>query len=221
MNRIFAPAIAVAILAGIHGTAQSQNTSPGVASTTALPPKVGLIDMARVFKEYKKFEVIREKLKTEFEGTQKEAQAKAQQVQQLQAQMQTVTEGSPEYNQYEQKAVQLASELKAFGQMTQRDMFRKEAQLYKEIYLEVEDMVGKYAQFKKFTLVLRFNSEELDAEDPQKIISGMNRQVVFHRAEDDITDQIIKYLNDVYAKNNGVQQTSGTDGGTSRVQPAN
>ena len=61
--------------------------------------------------------------------------------------------------------------------------------------MEVADAVRKYSNHYKYTLVLRFNREDLNPEDPQGLIQGMNRQVVFHRPEDDMTDSVLSYLN--------------------------
>ena len=47
----------------------------------------------------------------------------------------------------------------------------------------------------KYTLVIRFNREELDTENPQNLLQGMNRQVVYHKPEDDITVSVLDYLN--------------------------
>ena len=53
---------------------------------------------------------------------------------------------------------------------------------------------------------MRFNREELEAAgDPQKIIQGMNRQVVWHRPQDDLTDPILNYLNNEYSKTASAQ----------------
>ena len=64
MKRIIASAAAVAVLAGVTGfTAKAWGQAPQASSS--LPQKVGLIDMAEVFKSYKKFETLRKDLEGE------------------------------------------------------------------------------------------------------------------------------------------------------------
>ena len=47
---------------------------------------------------------------------------------------------------------------------------------------------------------LRAGDEVGEADNPQAIIQSMNRQVVYYRGEDDLTDPILGYLNGKYGK---------------------
>ena len=173
------------------------------APAAATPHQVGLIDMAHVFKEYSKFKALSESLKEEVQTVDNEAKGMVQALQQMQAQLAsgTLAEGSQQYSDLEQQLVTKATELEAFKKMKQRDFVRKEADIYKTVYLEVQDAVSQYAKIYKYTLIMRFNREKVEsAENPQEIIASMNRPVVFHQAKDDLTDPILKYLNDQYGK---------------------
>ena len=137
-------------------------------------------------------------------------------LQNLQAQLTSgeLEEGSPDYTKLEEQLLKSQSDLESFRRVAQRDFFKKEADLYKTVYLEVEDLVQKYANYHGYTLVLRFERDDVDAADnPRDIISGMNRQVVYYRSQDDITDAILTYLNKRW---NDQQTASGSSGGTTR-----
>jgi len=162
------------------------------------PAKVGLIDMARVFREYTKFNVLREDLKSEIQKADEQAKAMAVKISKLQEEMKQFKQDSPEYAQREKELTRLTTEFETFRKQKQREFVRKEADIYKTIYLEVVDVVRKYAEYYNYTLVLRFNGDKLDTDDPQQLIRGLNRQVVYYRAEDDITPAIIEYLNRRY-----------------------
>lgn len=167
------------------------------------PHQVGLIDMAYVFKEYAKFKTMSESLKSEVEATDNEAKAMVTTLQQLQAQLTsgTIAEGSPDQAALEQKFVKTQTELETFKKMKQREFLRKEADIYKAVYLEVQDAVKLYADHYHFTLIMRFNRDTVEgADNPQEIIQSMNRPVVFHRTQDDITEPILTYLNGQYNK---------------------
>ena len=45
---------------------------------------------------------------------------------------------------------------------------------------------------------MRFNGEELSGSDPQKLMQGLNRPVIYYQPEDDLTQSVIKFLNDKY-----------------------
>src|SRR5690606_23117048 len=92
----------VAVVSVAAPSAQAQGN-------TATGAKIGLIDMAHVFKNYKKFEVLRNDLKAEIEKSDQEAQTMAAQIKSTQKRMQEFKEGSPEYIKLETELAQQAS----------------------------------------------------------------------------------------------------------------
>lgn len=200
MKRAISWASAVVLLAGVltlSNPAWSQNEKPAAAQSNT-PHKVGLIDMAHVFKNYKKFEALRDDLKQEIGESENKAKEMQTELQQMQQNMKDVKEGSKEYAKAEQDIVKKAAEFEAFRRTASREFLKKESQIYLQVYNETSDAVKKYADFYKYTLVIRFNREDLDTENPQNLLQGMNRQVVYHRGEDDITVSVLDYLNRRY-----------------------
>ncbi len=202
MSRIIVTTAVTAIIVSTVGL-----VSTAKAQQAAAPHKVALIDMSHVFKNYKKFDAMREGLKAQIGQSDKQAKAMAENIKAIQKELQSGTfkQGSPQYNTREKELIRLTAEFEAFRKNTQRELMRKESQIYKQIYIEVTGTVKKYAEHYNYTLVIRFNRDQIggeDGENPQQIISGMNRQVVYFRGENDITDPIVNYLNSQYAKAN-------------------
>ena len=175
MKKVIVSVSVIALLAGVlalTGDAWSQQgkkeDSAAAAAATNIPHKVGLIDMAFVFKNYKKFETLREDLKVEI--AQSEEQAKEMQ---------------KEIVEYQQKLKDLK----------EGEFLKKESQIYLQVYNEVSRMVEKYATHFNYTLIIRFNREDLDTENPQALLQGMNRQVVYYRPNEDITTPVLESLN--------------------------
>ncbi len=167
----------------------------------AKPHQVGLIDLAHIFQNYSKFKDQTQTLRTAAESAQAQVIQMGEVMKSKQLELQALNPGSPDYATLESQLFEMQGKLQAFQQTEQREIMRKQADLYKEIYMEVQKATGEYAAYYNYTLVLRFNREEAqDSNDPQKIIQGLNRQVVFYQTNDDITDQILDYLNDKYAK---------------------
>lgn len=199
MNK-FAQSVAAVLLCGAVAF-----QSPAVfaqakadAAAAASPHKVALIDMAFVFKNYKKFDALREDLKQDITESEERAKLMVEKLQAVQKEMREFKEGSDEFAQREKTLAKMQAEFETFRRGAQRDMLKKESQLYHTVYLEITDAVKKYAEFYKYTLVIRFNREELDSENPQNLLQGMNRQVVYHRTDDDITQKILDFLNSKY-----------------------
>ncbi|QDV48769.1 OmpH family outer membrane protein [Gimesia fumaroli] len=204
MKKLITSATVIAI-AGCFACLTETASAQGTASTNAksVEHKVGLIDMAHVFKNYTKFTALREELKAEIQQSDAKAKAMAEKIQAVQKEMQDFKQGSPEYLAREKQLAQAASDFEAFRKVAQRDFLRKESRIYHTIYMEVTDTVKKYAKIYNYTLIMRFNRENLDTDDPKKLIQGMNRQVVYHRADDDITLSVLDYLNRSYKPSSG------------------
>ena len=201
MKKLF---VCFAVAAATTGLALAQErpaAAPAKAAAAATH-QVGLIDMAHVFKNYDKFKSMTEDMQADAKAAQAEAEAMVEQMKQIQATMQNLTEGSTDYIANETKILTLQTKLESFRKVQQREFLRKEAEIYKTVYMEVQNAVQRYAKYYKYTLVLRFNRQSVDAaENPQEIITSMNRQVVHYREQDDLTDPILNFLNDEYKEN--------------------
>ena len=165
------------------------------------PHNIALIDMARVFKQL-------QEVRGPAGGSQGRAHQVGRQIQghgRSQIKKETVElkgfkEGSEEYARVEKSLLTHTTQTDAFRKSQQRELIRKEAQIYKTIYLEVSDAVEKYATHFHFTLVLRFHAEDLDTEqNPEDVMRGLNRQVVYYRPSEDITNAICEFLNRTYS----------------------
>lgn len=165
------------------------------------PHQIGLIDMGHIFQNYKKFKDQTTSLQAKADGAQKQVEAKMELLRGLQEKMQTVVAGSPEFAQMEAEGIKITTELQAFRQVEQREIIRQQAELYKQIYMEVQKAVGMYAKHYQYTLIIRFNRQEVsEAGKPEEIVQNMNRQVVYYQQQDDLTDPILQFLNDSYDK---------------------
>jgi len=187
-------AVVFAVAAPRAVQAQNQKTAPH---------KVGLIDMAHIFKNYEKFKDLREDLKKEIESSDARSKQMVAQVQELQKKMKdpTYKKDSPQQKQWRSQLIDLTGKYQLFRQQEQERFLDKEAQIYKTVYLEVTDAVAIYAKYYKFTLVLRWNKAGVRSQkDPKAILNGMNRLVIYSQPGDDITDAILEHLNGQYRK---------------------
>jgi Skp family chaperone for outer membrane proteins len=75
-----------------------------------------------------------------------------------------------------------------------RDLLKQEAQLHFDTYVEISDVVSQYCQEFGIQLVLRFNREEMDPNNPTSIMQRVNGGVVFHSQSADITNAVIQRI---------------------------
>lgn len=207
---VLSTVLAITAAAMICGMGTDRVAAQATPSTSQ--HKIALIDMAHVFKNYSKFESMRESLKTEITASEEKIKGDLEQLKALQEKLQMLTESSPGYAQAEAELASKAAEIDAGRKVMQRDFLRKESQIYKQVYMEVTGAVKMYAEYYNYTLVLRFNRSQLQEDDaPRDVINGMNKQVVYHRSEDDITDAVLDYLNKKHAKENAAARAPGTN----------
>ncbi len=208
MNR--SPAIGAAVLFALLTLASAPGTSaqedapaveapPADAAAAAPPARIGLIDMAYVFKHYRKFGVLQEAIRTEFAEEDLKAKRMASEADLLANQLQKLPEGSDERAAIEQQLIKRKAEFESFRKTAQREILKQESQLYRTIYLEVSDAIRDHARAEGFRTILRFSREDIDAtSDPKEILQVLNRAVPYYDPEDDITDAIVEVLNENY-----------------------
>jgi Skp family chaperone for outer membrane proteins len=216
VKKLILCSVAIAVAAGVF---LSTRDSHGQAAAKPLAHQVGLIDMAFVFKNYDKFKRQTEALQAEIKVKDDQAKTKVETMKTLKEKLDSgsLQTGSPEYLKVEGELIALNTGLETFRKQAQLEFLRREADIYKSVYSEVQKAVTKYADFHKYTLIMRFNRDGLDkADNPQEIIQSMNRQVVYFRGEDDCTDVILQYLNDQYAKSS---ETASPGAGTRQTPP--
>jgi Skp family chaperone for outer membrane proteins len=180
-------------------------TEPPVARDVPAVPRIGLVDVAEVFNNYRKFQVLRDELQAELAERDRKASGMAAQIKQMQNRLESdnVRQGSPEHQRLRRELAVATAEFEDFRQSAQDELRRKEAQNFKTIWLEVADAVGEHAEEQGLTLVLRFDRGELpDVQDPAKLIQSIQCLSLYHRPDDDITDAILDRLNRRYAASN-------------------
>lgn len=200
---IVAVAFAVALLMGNFQQTQGLTSDNQQKKAN----KVGLIDMAKVFKEYEKFTSQREKLKDEIELKRAAYKGTRKQIDQLKKKISDplISSDSPEKRQWEKEYFDLNAQFQSKLKQDEIEFMRREAKIYKEIYQEIQKVVRQYSEYYGYSVVLRYSSEGLDkAKDPRTILDKMNRLVVYHSPQIDITAPILKHLNEKY-----MEQTSG------------
>ncbi|MCG6157574.1 OmpH family outer membrane protein [Rubinisphaera margarita] len=181
--------------------------SPRVTSAAEGQPaagqkkSVGLIDMAYLFKEYKKFADLRDQLRNDIKGSDDKAKQMGEQLQALQKTLKdgTYKEGTPEYQKIEAQLIAQSTQFEAFRKTQQREYLRRESKIYKDIYMEVVEAVGQYASYYQYDVIIRFSRDGVgETDNAQELIQNMNRQVVWHNQGIDITEAVLKYLNSKY-----------------------
>ncbi len=207
MKKLIVSLSAVTGLLAVLFTATPTMGQQGTAAAPARqarPHQVGLIDMAYVFNNYDKFKALQQGVQDDLKVAKTKAQASIDEIKKLSEQLSEIKSDSPDAQRIERDIIRMQAELEAFGRVTQNSNLKREAEIYRQIYLEVQDAIKTYADHYGYTLIIRFDRESVaESTDPQQVLQRLTRQVVHYRSEDDLTLVILKYLNQSYANASG------------------
>jgi Skp family chaperone for outer membrane proteins len=202
VKKIIVSAATVVCVVGLGwalGNAWGQGQGAAKTPVDNTPHKVGLIDMAFLFSKYEKFDVLRNDLKAEIETADASLKARLEKIKGLQAEMKDLTPNSEEFIKREKQITDTAASAEGERKNLQRKFMREETKIYQQVYKETLDAVNKYAAIKGYTLIIRYSRDEAaEGDDPQKVMQSLQRQVVFNRPQDDITEKVLAYLNNTY-----------------------
>lgn len=218
-------ALSVCLGLGVSATAQQQAQDRGVQRTAAggtgatanaggtsssgpapaIAPVFGSIDMDAVFKNY-------EKVKATSDEMQAKALAKQQELQKMVADMKAAAEKqsslaqtSPEFKKFDQQLTQMKIQAEAAQQQAQKELAQMEAEALAGLYREIQSMVARVAAWRGMTYVVKVSNEPVTGADPNAVMAAMSRTVVYSDPRNDITQQVVQYLNVEYRKAAGTQ----------------
>ncbi len=184
--------IGAGMLLPTGANAQGQAGAPrsGVAGGT----NVAVIDIGFIFKNAERFKQSMEDIKSDDEKFKAEILAKQEAMQAALQKLQQIPKGQTEYQILEEQIAGDQTKLRLDMARKQKERIEQEAKVYFNAYKEVEFHINKFATTYGIDLVLRFNAEDMDPAQPESVLNGINRFVVYQR-ELNITSHILDQMN--------------------------
>ena len=179
--------LAIAVLATVAGStavAQEEADSAGL---------VAVLDVARVFKENAEFDTAMKTIRQEADGLKGQITQQQEAIKAEAQQLGQYEPGSAERNEMEATLEQKQTALRTRARQAEADLLNREAGVYFATYQQMQSVVGQIAGQHGISLVLRFDSEEIDPTNRAQVIKGVNRPVVFHRRLD-LTNLVIQNM---------------------------
>ena len=103
----------------------------------------------------------------------------------------------------EEELAKKAAELNLRVSIQKKDFLEQEAKIYYNVYQEVIDCVKYHCDTNGVSLVLRFNGDPIDRNDPQEVLKELNKSVLYYNRAIDITPIILEKLNSYQPKPGG------------------
>jgi len=158
---------------------QSANAQEGQAAGL-----VAVLDVAKVFKENQEFASKMDSIKKEADTLKAQI---TQQQEMIKAEAQGLAGmevGSADRFKLEGELEQRQTALRTKARQAETQLLNREAQIYFDTYQKMQGVVESLAGQHGISLVLRFDSEQIDADNRAEVIKGVNRAVVYHRRLD-------------------------------------
>lgn len=176
---------------------------------------VAIIDLSYIFKNHKRFDAMKDQLRTTVEAEEEKLKAERENIGKLAEQLKGFQPGTDNYKQLEEQLATRSAKLQADVNLRKKQFLEEEARMYFNVYREILAETKYFAQQQGYSLVLRFNGEEIDPSqvNPQEVLRGLNRAVVYSHPNIDITPHILRSLNQ---RAEGTPGTAGPGGQATR-----
>ena len=182
------------LILGFTAPATPTQEADDDAATPSTAQPIGLLDVGYIFKNYPRFTELMAEMKTDVQTAEGEVKKKKESLAGLQKELKLHTVGTPEYAELEKRIAMAQAELTG-GIATQKKVFlRREARLYYDAYQEIAQVVEDYARENNLAIVLRFNDNPVNVNDPKDVLRGVNSLVVWHDRGRDLTRIILQRL---------------------------
>jgi Skp family chaperone for outer membrane proteins len=176
---------------GAPGGAPAGGAQAGGQHGGAIPGGVALIDLPYVLKNHAGFNHRLEELRREAEGAENALKVKRDEIQKVMVQLDDLNRGSPDFKKLEEEITKRQAGLSVDVNITKKKFQEAEAKIYYEVYQAILAEVRYYAEANRITLVLKFNGDEANKDNPDEIMREMQKMVLYYNPVIDITPIIL------------------------------
>jgi Skp family chaperone for outer membrane proteins len=178
-----------------------------------------VIDIGYIFKNHVRFKQMMDSLKQEVQQAEARIRAENEAIRQLTQQLEQERPGTPNYKQLEETIAKRRADLQVQTSLQRKEFLLREAKLHYAVYQEIEQVVRYYATQNNIAVVLRFNGEPADPDDPESILREINKPVVYYAQSLDLTPVVLEALNRSAAQTATPRQPTAPAGRTGLPNP--
>ena len=215
MRKFFLVAALMAAVSMLGVSARKSEAQPprGVGSPIAI------LDLTYIFKNHLRFQQMSDGMRRNVEAAENNLKVDREAYGKMTQQLETYRKGTPEYRAMEEELAKKAAELNLRVSIQKKDFLEQEAKIYYNVYQEITEHVKYYSEANGIALVLRFNGDPIDRNDPQEVLKELNKSVLYYNRTIDITPIILDQINRKApgGPQGGVPQTSTPGAPASRL----
>jgi Skp family chaperone for outer membrane proteins len=189
--------VAATFVSAAHAQAPGQPAIRPVApaASSPIPTHVAVIDVGVIFKNHAGFKAAMDKMKDEVLAAENSLKAERDRINGLMEQIKSFNVGTPEYRKHEAEVAKAQGDFNVTAQLQKKDFMDREAQVYLQIYSQIEKAVAQFSRENGIAVVHRFDGDTSDNGDRNRILGNITKPIVFYDPQIDITPDILRMLN--------------------------
>ena len=160
-------------------------------NTAHAQTKVAVVDIGQVFKSHPSFSQDLEALKSEADSFKEETRQMQAKLMEKAGILKNYQPDSPEFRQAETSLAQESAALEVQQRSKLRILMEREAKLHFDTYVQIKRAISRYCEERAIQLVLRHDAAKMDPNQPATIMQKVNSKIVFHRPNNEITQEIV------------------------------
>lgn len=161
----------------------------------AAGPNIALLDVSYLFKNHARFKGMMEDMKADVQTAENQVKAERDAITKLAERLGEFRKGTQEYQQSEEQLARRQADLAVRVNLQKGEFMQREAKIYYTVYQEIGQATDYYCKQNGVDMVLRFNGEKVDTDQPQSVLTYINKPVVWYQERLDITPNILQELN--------------------------
>ncbi len=157
--------------------------------------RVAVIDIKYILENHAGFKQSMEGLKSQFDKAGEELKAERLRINQLEQQLQTLKPSTQDFNQLDEEVNRAKADWTLSANKQKKEIRKKESEILWTVYYQVKTETKRYCEQNRIDLVISFNGEPIDPEQPQQVVRGVSKPIVYHHPGIDITPHVLASLN--------------------------
>lgn len=162
------------------------------------PPAAGpvaILDLTYIFKNHTRFKSMTEAMRAEVEGAENDLKAERVGLENMAKRLDAYRKGTPEYKQLEEEFAKKQADIQLRIQIRKKEFLEQESKIYYNVYQDVLAATVNYCKRVGIGLVLRFNGDPIDRNNPEEVLKEINKSVLYYEPRLDITPIILDAVN--------------------------
>ncbi len=178
--------------------AAAQPTGPKVG-----PTSIALVDVGYILKNHPNMNANMEGLKAEMAQAQDDIETRRKTLLEEQDKIgKTFEADSPQFKQQQENLISRESKLRVDFMGKEKEFAEKQASVIFRSYQSINAAINRVASHYQYDVVLRYSREqnEMDPKKPQTVNFGIQRDILYHNQQIDITEIVLTVLNSTEPK---------------------